>query len=145
MRVARSVVLEPDQQEALGTRARARSASARSVERRGLFCWRMLGCRTGRSQPINNHAGQGRPLAQPIPGRRIAGAGERCAASRKNAPNYAGQNPGRHPYDEAGEASQRDASTGNVYCNGEHKAIGWSLRSPHHKVNLTLAFCVGVK
>ena len=33
MRVARPVVLEPDQQEALETRARARSASARSVER----------------------------------------------------------------------------------------------------------------
>ena len=33
MRVARPVVLEPDQQEALESRARARSASARSVER----------------------------------------------------------------------------------------------------------------
>lgn len=76
MRMARPMVLSIEQRDVLESRARARSASARSVERARIVLLAAGGMQDRQIAPNRKPAGEGRTLAEPVPRRWFGGAGQ---------------------------------------------------------------------
>ena len=110
MRAARPVVLSDEQRDTLETRARARSASARSVERARIVLLAASGMQDKQiAAKLRIMPEKAAPVAEPVPGRRSGGLAERCATTGKNAHDHAIENPGCDPEDDSGEAFERNS------------------------------------
>ena len=110
MRVARPVILEPDEHKALEARARARSGSARSMERARIVLLAHSGMQ---NRQIAARLGVTPEKVARWRNRFLDGgharAGKGCAPAGKKAHNHRRKSPGCGADDDAGKAAQCDS------------------------------------
>ena len=97
MRVARPVVLSPEQRKTLESRARVRSAAARSVERARIVLLAASGMQDMQIAAKLTIMPEKAALAQSVSRRRFGGTGKRRAATGKNPHDHTRQDSGSDP------------------------------------------------
>lgn len=109
MRVARPVILNTEQRQALEQQARARSLPARLVERSRIVLLAADGKQDLEIAATLKITPKGGPLARPVSSSRFGGPGEGCAATGPHTQHHGQAGPAGYSEDDPREARERHA------------------------------------